>query len=300
MTDQTTDGAHVRPTMREFLAIDGRARMRKCWDRVWISTPSTREAFVALDECMQASPSTKPRGLTITGGSDTGKSRLLKAFRDANPSTRAPGSDYATFPAVYLNTVNKPDTVSLYKDILAQLGHPLLYNASEPDLKRHVVRMMKECRVGVVMIDEFNDIANDRMDKRLDRFLRELKGLINVTERPFVVTGTPTVLDITASEGQIGGRLKRTLRLRPFTLSELAPVALAFEKMLPLRKPSNFRGDERIVQALFDGSQGFIGRLSHMLEDACLIAIDTGEERITPGILAKVQAATSAALGSRD
>ncbi len=299
MTEATSDGAHVRPAMREFLAIDGPERLWACWERIWISTPSTRQAFAALETCMNGPATTKPRGLTIVGESDTGKSRIFKAFQDAHPAVKAPGREYATIPAIYIKTVSTPDPVSFCKDVLAEIGHPLLYNASEPDLRRHTIRMIKGCGVGVVIIDEFNDILNDRMSKKVDEFLRFLKILINSTERPFVVGGTPTVLEVTGSENQIGGRLKKTIRLKAFTRTEFAPVALAFERMLPLRRPSDFRSDETMLVALWEASQGLIGRLSHFLQDACEIAIQTGEERITPDILRKVEAATLGALGNR-
>ena len=82
-------------------------------------------------------------------------------------------------------------------------------------------------------------------------------------------------------------------------MSEFLPVALAFEKMLPLRRPSNFRGDDAILGALFDISQGLIGRLSDGLQDASIIAIETGEERITPEILSKVRSSTQGSLRNR-
>ena len=40
----------LRPEIQEYLAIDVRERLYACWDRIWIPTPSTKEAFLALQE----------------------------------------------------------------------------------------------------------------------------------------------------------------------------------------------------------------------------------------------------------
>ncbi len=191
-------GAHLRPGMEEFLCIEGRPRLYKSWHRIWVPTPSTREAFAALQDCLNAGPSTKPRGLIITGDADTGKSRTMVAFRDKHPAEVQPGSEYAEFPVVYFRAPDNPSRTAILKSILAEVGHPLLYNASEEDLRRHVVNMLRGCRVGTVIIDEMHDIQRAYMSNKVVEFLRFLKNLINETERPFVVGGTPVLLDIVA------------------------------------------------------------------------------------------------------
>ena len=95
------------------------------------------------------------------------------------------------------------------------------------------------------------------------------------------------------------GRLNTVIRLKPFTLGEFAPIMLAFERMLPLRKESNFRANESTIRFAFEHSQGFIGRLSYLLHDACQVAIESGEECITLDVLQKVQDRSIKAVGRR-
>lgn len=294
------DNLTLRPEMRDFLAIDGRERLYKCWDRIWIPTPSTRDAFQALKDCMNAAPSTKPRGLIITGDADTGKSRTMTAFRDLNPPHMSPEYEYAQHPVIYLTALDEPEPVTVLKKILNELGHPLRYNPSPADLRIHTVRMLKDCRVGAVIIDEIHDISRDnRMNAKIANFLVFMKSLINDTGRPFVVGGTHTVLDIIASEDQIAGRLNSVIKLKPFSLAEFVPVFLAFERMLPLRHQSKFRENEALIQLVFTLTQGYVGRLNYLLEDACKVAIDTGEERINTDIIEKVKDRSIQSVGRR-
>lgn len=261
---QKYDNPTLRPEMQEFLEIEGRNRLYECWNRVWIPTPSTKEAFVELQDCMNAAPSTKPRGLILTGDSDTGKSRTMTAFRDLHQPCIDPDSEYAEHPVIYMTAPDVPDPVIVLKKILAEIGHPLRYNASLADLRSHTIMMLKACRVGTVMMDELHDIQRDsRMNEKIVGFLIFMKNLINETGRPFVVGGTAVVLDIIASDDQIAGRLDNVLRLKPFTLGEFVKVLLAFERMLPLRKQTDFRASEQMIQAAYTQTQGYIGRLNH-------------------------------------
>ncbi len=289
----------LRPEMQEFLSINGRERLYACWDRIWIPTPSADEAFLALQDCMNAAPSTKPRGLIITGDADTGKSRTMTAFRDKHLPKVNRETEYAEHPVIYITAPDNPSRTAVLKKILDELGHPLLYNASDENLRAHTIRMLKGCAVGTVIIDEIGDIQRDYVSSKVVEFLRFLKGLINETGRPFVVGGTPVVLDLIGGEEQIAGRLNNVVRLKPFTLTEFVKILLAFERMLPLRKASNFRSDEALIRTTFDLSGGYIGRLSYLLHDACQVAIEDGSERITLATIEKVKDRSIATVGRR-
>jgi hypothetical protein len=298
MTQAPFSNAKLRPEMQQFLEIEGRKRLYDCWDRIWIATPSTTEAFFALQDCMMAAPSTKPRGLIITGEPDTGKSRTMAAFRDRHEPRINLDSEYATHPVIYITAPDNPSRTAVLKKILDALGHPLLYNPSEENLRDHTVRMLKRCSVGTVMIDEIGDIQRDYMSAKVLEFLRFLKSLINEVGRPFVVGGTPIILDLLDGD-EIGGRLNTVVRLKPFTLPEFAKVLLGFERMLPLRNESDFRSDPRLIMAAFEISAGYIGRLSYLLHDACQVAIEDGTEKITLSTIDRVKDRSIATLGRR-
>lgn len=298
MTDLSI-GAHLREPMRAYVGIEGRERLYACWDRIWVPTPSTRQAFVALRDCMDAAPSTKPRGLILTGDADTGKSRTMQAFKDAHPPRDDAESEYARVPVVYITAPDTPNKTAILKKILVEMGHPLLYNAREEDLKQHTVNMIRRCQVGTIMIDEFADIERGSMSKAVVEFLVFMKNLINECGRPFVVAGTKQLLDLVGGEPQIAGRLNRVEVLRPLDMEAFVDAVRAFEMVIPLRKPSLLKESEDALQMLFTQSEGYIGRLSNILHDASQVAIETKEERITLEVLKKVKDNSIAAVGRR-
>lgn len=300
MTATSYDGEHLRSEMRKYLHIEGRRRLDDSWEEIWIPTASTREAFKELEDCMKAARSTKPLGLVITGEADTGKSRTMKAFRDEHKPKTNPESEFAEFPAVYINSPDKPNRTEVYKKILAEIGHPILYNAGEEDLHRHTLNMIRGCKVGTIMIDELHDISRERMGNQTLEFLRFLKNFINETGRPFVVGGVPLILGLIESDPQLSGRLNTVIRLEPLKIVDFSKVVLSYEKFMPLRRPTNFRADENAVQFLYTHSRGYIGLLSKLLKNASKIAIDSGEERITLDILQKVPDRSIHAVGHRE
>lgn len=288
MTTDTFAGEHLRPEMRPFLNLEGRARLYDCWERIWVPTPWTKTVFTALHDCVNAGDSTKPRGLTIIGDADTGKSRTMTAFTAKHPPKPDLQSEYAHHPVIYLRAPNTPSPPAILKAILHELGFPLLYNADPGDLRQHTVNMLRSCRVGTIIIDEIHDISKEYLSNKTVEFLRFIKSLINETGRPFTVGGVPAILDLIGSEDQVAGRLDTVIEMLPFKLNEdFVRIVMMFGKLMPLRNPSNLR-DEAIIQHLYTHSQGFIGRLSRRLHDACQIAIESGEERITIDVLNKV------------
>lgn len=293
------ENTRLRPAMQEFLEIEGRERLYQCWDRMFVHTPDTKDAFAVLQDCMNAAANTKPRGAIIVGETDTGKSRTMTAFKDANRPQVDPDHEYAEHPVLYLKAPDQPEPVVFLKKLLDELGYPLRYNAQPADIRSYAVRMLRHCRVGVVMIDEFRDVAKDRTSAKLIDFFVFMKNLINEIERPFVVGGTRSVVDLIASDQQLAGRLDRIVRMGPFPLDKFARILLTFELILPLRKQSNLKDDERIIQRLYTLSGGYIGRLNPILHDACQVAIESGEERIFLSTIDRIEDRSIKTLGSR-
>jgi hypothetical protein len=295
MESDTLSYDHIHESMRKFADIPGRKRIGNCWNQIWVPTPSTRAAFIELNDCLNAAASTKPRGAIIVGEADTGKSRTMVEFRDRNcekskdPSYKNDSDgEYTEKPVVYIRAPDKPSRLAVYSKILAELGYPITYNPSEEALRLYTMRMINACQVKVILIDEMHDISRDTLSHQIVEFLRFLKNFINETGRPFVLAGVPVVLDLIASDTQIEGRFDNVIRLEALNESDFALIIAGFERMLPLRRPSQLRKNEPALRFVYDRCNGLIGRLSHFLEDACKIAIDTGEERITLEILERV------------
>lgn len=282
---------HVAPHIQPFLAIEGRGRVGACWEYIWVKTPATKEAFKALQDCVEANDSEKPDGLVITGDPDTGKSYLLGHFAGLHKPHDDRSLEFSEHPAICILAPSNPDFPAILERLLEELGHGGIYNQSSNMMERYTKRMLTRSSVKVIIIDELFDIdTNARMQPRVLEFLGSLKNFINTTKRPIVASGVPELADLLLNDPQIATRFETKVRLRPMTLREFLPVLLAYERQLPLRNPSHFKENEEIVTHLWLNTAGYIGRLSRLLKRACRLAIDTKQEQITLSILEQVQA----------
>ncbi len=298
MTDMNQN-KRLRANLREFLAIDGRDRISKCWAQVYAPTPQTKAAFQAFTDCMEAPESSKPRGAVVIGEADTGKSRTMRAFLDRHPARLDADSEYIHAPVLYIRAPDGPSKSALLKSVLDALGYPCRYNPTEQELKAYTVQMIRRCRVGTIMIDEFHDIAQGQQaGSRVTDFLGFLKNLINDTGRPFIVAGTPLVRDLISRDTQMVGRLNQLIELKKFKMEEFTLALGAFEAVLPLRRASNLR-DEAIILATYTATEGYIGRLAPLLEDACRDAILSGHECVTLETIERVKGRTMKSMFAR-
>lgn len=290
MTDQASiaaakwNGRHIDIGMREFLGIEGRHRLDACWDRIWVETPATREAFAVLHDCMNAPTDSKPQGLVLVGEADSGKTRTMQAFRDLHKPTIVPEAQFAEHRAIYIGAPDKPSMPIVYSAILDALNHPLFYHRDEVSLRKHTVKMVRGCNVGVIMIDELHDISRQRMSNALLDFLGQMKNFINDTRRPFVVGGVKVITEVLSQDDQIASRFPTVVELKPTRRKDFIEVVADFGRLLPLRRPS-FEDDDEVFRILYDRTQGYIGLLSRLLRAACQEAIDTGTESVTRQLL---------------
>jgi hypothetical protein len=275
------ENSRLDPSFQKYLEVEGRQRIDMCWDKIFIRTKDAAAAFNEMQDCMNAAPSTKPRGLIIIGEPDTGKSKTMTEFRNRNLPERDPDSEYAEHPVVYMKAPNDPNPTVFLKKLLDSLGYPIRYNATTSEIFAYAIRMLKHCKVGTVIVDEFRDIGSANISQKIIDFFVFFKNLINETERPFIVGGTPDLLNFISSDRNLVGRLDQVVRLERLEFNEFIKVLLAFERLVPLRKASNFHENEQLIQNLYSHSGGYIGEINRLLEDACKLAITSNEERIT-------------------
>lgn len=285
MFDNPTLDDRIKP----FLPIEGPERIRAAWPAIWINTPQAKHALKELDDLLMAADSSKAAGLVVSGDSDTGKSRVMERFAELNLGNGIdPETEYALHPVIYIRAPTTPSRSALLKLILNEIGQQVRGNFRDEDLHQHVVRMMRACGTRVLLIDELQQTEHLATTANVRAFLRGIKALVNDTGRPIAVGGTPDIIDFIRIEPQVRSRFADLVKMEPMTAHIEQVIILAFERLLPLRHASDLRANADIVAAIQGFSLGYIGRLSRLLQKACLIAVREGEERLTLPIVEQV------------
>lgn len=145
-------------------------------------------------------------------------------------------------------------------------------------MEQSALTLLRAVGVRVLVIDELHNVLAGRADARRE-FLNLIRFLGNELRIPLVGVGTREAYLAIRSDDQLENRFEPVTLPRwepgPEACSLLASFAAAF----PLRRPSPI-GTEDMARYLLTRSEGTIGELTHLLTDAAVAAIDSGEEAI--------------------
>jgi hypothetical protein len=272
------------------------------------------------NNAVKLAPGTRD-GLMISGGGFQGKTEtacwaaaefedLWRAIRSqsAPGPGPAPGARDILVPVAYCRLPVRATPKGLCKTILDVYGDP--HPATLHDLVRSVRDAIRDHSTTAVLIDDVTRLRLHRGDDQdtLD-LIRELMDL-NVT---LVLIG----VDIPGSGLLRGGRAAPSgqwdfpgaghqaaastqtdrrfdlVDLDPFGYSTPAGISAFLEHLAGiedqlrlLRATSGMLTTGEMPEYLFRRTRGVVGLLRRLIEDGCAQAIATGEERLTPGLLA--------------
>ena len=129
------------------------------------------------------------------------------------------------------------------------------------------------------MIDELHNVLAGRIDRRRE-FLNLIRFLGNQLRIPLVGVGTREAYLAIRSDDQLENRFEPFVLPRWQTGEEACSLLASFAASFPLRRESQIATTD-MAGYLLARSEGTIGELAHLLTDAAVVAIESGEEAIT-------------------
>jgi hypothetical protein len=199
----------------------------------------------------------------------------------------APGSEDAErLPVIAMQMPTEPTVSRFYAALLAHVGAPVPRagpSSRKHELEQLALRVLRGVGARILVIDELhNMLAGSRTTR--GEFLNLLRWLGNELRLPLVGVGTRDAWLAIRTDPQLENRFE------PFVLPawqsgpDTARLLQGFATLLPLRRPSDFRGAE-MVRRVIARTGGTIGEMAALLRAAAEIAIQGGEERITQDVL---------------
>lgn len=150
-----------------------------------------------------------------------------------------------------------------------------------------MIKILKQVGLKVLIIDELHDLLSGQVIKQ-KQFLNTIKYLGNQLQIPIVGVGIKEAFNALQTDPQLSNRFEPALLPKWEIGDEYLSLLASFEKMLPLKKPSNLV-DSTMALKLLSMSEGTIGELSNLLTRAAVKAIERGSECITKSILDAVE-----------
>lgn len=228
------------------------------------------------------------RGLIITGSAGTGKTTAITQMGAAHEfaiRARQPGAG-PMLPVVYITVPPAATAKMLAMEFARFLGLPLRSRVNLTDVTEAVCRVLIDVGCSLVIVDELHNMrtstrAGVEVSDQLKYFAERLPAT-------FVYAGIELVEGglFSGTQGrQIASRFV-TVPARPFGCASLderkvwGDLIDGLESWLRLHRHRPGSLSSHAVY-LHDRTGGMIGSLSHLVREAALEAIITGEEKIT-------------------
>lgn len=276
---------HLSSNVVGFLDIPIAERVKKVReikDQRWLGYPLAKDTIDQLEDLLTHPPSQRMLNFVIFGETNNGKSRLIKKFLNRHKPYQLENEN-SKIPVVSFEMPPGATPNSLFVNLLDTLWSPYSKSATKDEKFNQVKRVLKLYDTRMLIIDEFNNLADATRQYQL-QVINTIKVLGNQAQIPIVLVGTPEAKQVIKSNDQTANRY-HPIELPQWQLNgDFLDLLKSFEMTLPLKKPS-YLYSEPMSKIILAMSDGWLGEVSELLTKACILAIKSGDEKITKKLL---------------
>ena len=272
------DGEHLSQKTRDLLDRPIEERIAYIQKDSWIPYSRANKVLQQLEDLLNHPKCDRMPNLAISAQTNNGKTRLIKHFLSLHQASEASSSSIAA-PVFYLQCPGIPDEARLYNSILLKLCKK--FRPSAPPQEKLVLTLdaLSKIDLRIFALDEvnFTEVGTAAKQKR---FLNALRFLANELRISIVCLGTEEMMRVIRTVPSVENRFAPTVLPRWQSDKELRKLLASFEKIIPLKYPSDLQSS-KLTSKLLTRSEGTIGELKMLLGTAAAAAMRNGTERIT-------------------
>jgi len=276
------DSQHLSHKTHDLLDRPIEERIAYIQKDSWIPYSRANKILQQLEDLLNHPKCDRMPNLAIWAQTNNGKTRLIKHFLSLHPASESSGGAI-TAPVFYLQCPGIPDEARLYNSILLKLCKK--FRPSAPPQEKLVLTLEALSRIDlrILALDEvnFTEVGTAAKQKR---FLNALRFLANELRISIVCLGTEEMMRVIRSVPSVENRFVPTDLPRWQANKELRKLLASFEKIIPLKNPSDLQSS-RLTSKLLTRSEGTIGELKMLLGAAAAAAMRHRTERITEAII---------------
>ncbi|KVR92304.1 TniB family NTP-binding protein [Burkholderia vietnamiensis] len=270
--------AHLLPAARQQAELGNDQRILGLLRDRWIDYPRATQALQQLERLFETPRRERMPCLLLHGDSNIGKTKITAKFRRAHPSEFDEKSGVERCPVVAMQMPPTPDQHRFYSGLLVELGAPHNAASGLAALERLAREILRRMSPRMLVVDEVHHLlAGSYREQRAS--LNLLKFLANDLQISMVLVGTRDAVLALQTDTQMISRYVPFEIPRWRESDGLRRLLAAFERVLPLRKPSDLARRE-IVQFVLSASGGLTGEISTLLNNAAELSIRNGDEFI--------------------
>ncbi len=285
----------LREETKKILGCSNEERIKYINEEYWIDYPIAQNILEKMEDIYNFGyGKTRYISILLVGGSNNGKTSLLKQFLEKHPpydyNIDGEQPDWITDeffdkytgigrPVLYVISPTEPSESRLYSIILEQLNIPYKTRDSLDVKAKLVEYYLKALSVRVLVIDEIHNIINGS-PARQKQIMSAIRDLSSKLKMPVILAGVKEALRAVNTEDQISSRYRpEYLTKWKMDKDYISLLATTISK-LPLKKQSTIINKDD-AQEILELCNGYIGEIVNLIKAAAVHAIKTGSERVT-------------------
>jgi len=271
-------------TAQSYLSKSDNERIEYCGQDHWIGYKAAVTLLELLEDKFNEPTQIRREGLLIYGDYTNGKTAILKKFYDTHKAsldtTNEEGEHVYEIPIIYLQAPTIPDEGRLYSLILNELCVPHKSTEKVMEKARLVEHYLGKLNTKMILIDEIHSALRGNLNKQRS-FIDDLKQLSNKLSLSIIFAGTREAHSALSISGETASRFPSIELPRWSNDKKFRSFIATYETCLPLKEASDIVSNPQIIDALYNQSEGLIGRTVNLLKKASVKAIKSGREKIT-------------------
>ncbi len=272
--------------MAQTLELTDKERIEKIRSSRWIGYTTAKKILDKLDDLLTHPKTHRMPNMLIVGETNNGKTMIVNRFHSQHLAYDNANGEGITLPILLIQAPPTPDESRFYNVILDKLFASYKVNDRVDKKCQQVIRLLSRLNVKMLVIDEIHHVLAGNLNKQR-HFLNTIKYLGNELQIPIVGVGIKEAFNAIQTDPQLANRFEPVLLPRWEIDAEFLKLLASFEKMLPLKEPSNLAKTDLAIE-LFNMSEGIIGELNTVLTKAAVKAVDTSIEHINLKILKSI------------
>lgn len=274
---------HINPDFRHIMMLSDKERIAFLDEPRWIGYPQAKLILDTLQGLIHKP--TKPRmpNFLIIGEPNNGKTTIVRRFQDLCGQGFVDEDVMPVKPIILVEAPPSADEKGLYVSILERFFTPYRHSDPVSKLRYQVIHLLRQCRVRVLIIDEFHSLLTGSAIKQRE-VMNTIKLICNELAIPIVGVGTLEAVRVLHTDPQYASRFD-VVSLPKWELDkDFQRLLFDFEAILPLKKRSQLHASE-LATLLHTISGGNMGDLHRLLIECAKAAIQSGAEQINRSVI---------------
>lgn len=207
ITETSLDLSHLTPQAQALARLPACERMNRIRSERWIGYTYANQVLMELENLFKWPNRQRMQNMLLIGPTNNGKSMIIEKFRRQHlPELSLDGSK-EIIPVVVMQMPSEPSITRFYTMLLYAMNTPIARRLRVPDLETLALRVMKETKVRMLIIDELHNMLAGGPSVRRE-FLNLIRFLGNILRIPIIGVGTEDAYRAIRADDQLENRFK--------------------------------------------------------------------------------------------